>query len=133
MLNVQLSEDVVRIQEIVVSEEKPRFAPINESVIVSSTEFSIDDVQRFAGSRMDPARMAQNFAGVLGANDTRNDIIIRGGSPIFQTFAVISYFSAENLLNHKNVLMRIWDANNQKEKIVYQLGIFPVGGFRIEF
>lgn len=133
MLNVQLSEDVVRIQEIVVSEEKPRFAPINESVIVSSTEFSIDDVQRFAGSRMDPARMAQNFAGVLGANDTRNDIIIRGGSPIFHTFAIISYFSVENLLNHKNVLMRIWDAKNQKEKIIYQLGIFPVGGFKIEF
>lgn len=82
VLNVQLNEDVVRMQELVVSEKKANFLPINESVIVSATEFSIDDVQRFAGSRMDPARMAQNFAGVLGANDTRNDIIIRGGSPI---------------------------------------------------
>ncbi len=82
VLNVQLNEDVVRLQELVVTEKKANFKPINESVIVSATEFSIDDVQRFAGSRMDPARMAQNFAGVLGANDTRNDIIIRGGSPI---------------------------------------------------
>lgn len=81
VLNVQLNEDVVRLQELVVTEKKANFLPINESVIVSATEFSIDDVQRFAGSRMDPARMAQNFAGVLGANDTRNDIIIRGGSP----------------------------------------------------
>lgn len=82
VLNVQLNEDVVRLQELVVTEKKANFKPINESVIVSATEFNIDDVQRFAGSRMDPARMAQNFAGVLGANDTRNDIIIRGGSPI---------------------------------------------------
>lgn len=82
VLNAQLNEDVVRLQELIVTEKKANFKPINESVIVSATEFSIDDVQRFAGSRMDPARMAQNFAGVLGANDTRNDIIIRGGSPI---------------------------------------------------
>ena len=82
ILNVQLNEDVVRLKEIEVVEKKANFSPINESVNVSATEFSIDDVQRFAGSRMEPARMAQNFAGVLGANDTRNDIIIRGGSPI---------------------------------------------------
>lgn len=81
VLNTQLNEDVIKFQEIVVSDNKPSFNPINESVIISSNEFSIDDVQRFAGSRMDPARMAQNFAGVLGANDSRNDIIIRGGSP----------------------------------------------------
>lgn len=82
VLNVQLNESVVLMQELVVNEKKASFLPINESVIVSATEFSIDDVQRFAGSRMDPARMAQNFAGVLGNNDTRNDIIVRGGSPI---------------------------------------------------
>lgn len=82
VLNVQLHEDVIKMKEIEVIDKKANFLPINESVVVSATEFSIDDVQRFAGSRMDPARMAQNFAGVLGANDTRNDIIIRGGSPI---------------------------------------------------
>jgi len=82
VLNVQMNEDVIKMQEIEIVDKKASFLPINESVIVSATEFSIDDVQRFAGSRMDPARMAQNFAGVLGANDTRNDIIIRGGSPI---------------------------------------------------
>lgn len=81
-LNIELIEKIISTEEIVVSSEKENGIGINESVIVSSTEFSIDDVQRFAGSREDPARMAQNFAGVLGANDTRNDIIIRGGSPI---------------------------------------------------
>src|SRR5690606_30926969 len=33
------------------------------------------------GSRQDPARMAQNFAGIQGTNDSRNDIVIRGNSP----------------------------------------------------
>jgi len=34
-----------------------------------------------AGSRGEPARMASNFAGVQGADDSRNDIVIRGNSP----------------------------------------------------
>ncbi len=44
-------------------------------------QLNIEEGMRFAGSRNDPARMAQNFAGVSGANDGRNDIIIRGNSP----------------------------------------------------
>ena len=38
--------------------------------------------QRYAGSVNDVARMAQNFAGVQGNDDSRNDIIVRGNSPI---------------------------------------------------
>lgn len=80
-LNLQLNESFVRTEEVVVTSGKTSFTPVNEAAIVSSIEFSVDDAQRYAGSRQDPARMAQNFAGVLGASDTRNDIIIRGGSP----------------------------------------------------
>ena len=80
-LNIQLQESFVQMDEITVVAERNSFQPINESAIVSSTVFTLDDVERYAGSRMDPARMAQNFAGVIGANDIRNDIIIRGGSP----------------------------------------------------
>jgi hypothetical protein len=82
ILNIYLNQSYVEAEEITVTANKSTFTPINESVMVSSTAFTIDDAQRFAGSRMDPARMAQNFAGVVGANDTRNDIIIRGGSPV---------------------------------------------------
>ncbi|MFH1050328.1 MAG: TonB-dependent receptor [bacterium] len=80
-LNIQIQERFIQMDEVKVTAEKNSFAPINESAIVSSTVFTLDDVERYAGSRMDPARMAQNFAGVVGANDVRNDIIIRGGSP----------------------------------------------------
>jgi hypothetical protein len=48
---------------------------------VSARSFNVEETGRYAGSRNDPARMAANFAGVSGANDARNDIIIRGNSP----------------------------------------------------
>lgn len=81
VLTIELIEQFIEMDEVTISGSKGSFTPINESALVSSTMFSVDDVERFAGSRGDPARMAQNFAGVLGANDQRNDIIIRGGSP----------------------------------------------------
>ena len=53
----------------------------NEFAAVSARSFEVEETSRFSGSRNDPARMASNFAGVSGANDARNDIIIRGNSP----------------------------------------------------
>lgn len=53
----------------------------NELATVSVRTFSIEESQRYAGTLNDVARMAQNFAGVQGADDSRNDIIIRGNSP----------------------------------------------------
>lgn len=53
----------------------------NELAFVSAREFSIEETNLYAGSRGEPARMASNYAGVQGADDSRNDIIIRGNSP----------------------------------------------------
>ncbi len=53
----------------------------NTNISISAKAFDVEDTRRFAGSRNDPARMASNFAGVVGNNDSRNDIIIRGNSP----------------------------------------------------
>lgn len=80
-LKVQLLQSFIEAEEVVVTASKNNFEPINESAIVSANQFSVDDVQRFAGSRMDPGKMAQNFAGVMGVSDERNDIVVRGGSP----------------------------------------------------
>lgn len=55
---------------------------LNEMAIISATQFSIEETEIYAGSRADPARMASNFAGVQGADDSRNDIVIRGNSPL---------------------------------------------------
>ena len=55
---------------------------INEMALLSAQQFSVDETNRYPGSRMDPARMASNFAGVNGADDSRNDIVVRGNSPL---------------------------------------------------
>lgn len=55
---------------------------INELGLVSAQQFSVEETDRYPGSRSDPARMASNFAGVQGADDSRNDIIVRGNSPL---------------------------------------------------
>ncbi|MEN9699732.1 MAG: hypothetical protein RLZZ301_930 [Bacteroidota bacterium] len=55
---------------------------LNEMAVLSAQQFSVSETNRYPGSRMDPARMASNFAGVNGADDSRNDIIVRGNSPL---------------------------------------------------
>ncbi len=81
ILELRMRVKVLKGQEVTVTSGS-EFTPINEAALVSAQTFSVDEVKRFAGSREDPARMAQTFAGVVGANDQRNDIIIRGGSPL---------------------------------------------------
>ena len=78
MLAVRMEESVTEIGEVVVRAKKER---LNEMALVSARAFDVGETERYAGSRADPARMASNFAGVQGADDSRNDIIIRGNSP----------------------------------------------------
>ena len=82
VLNVELEESVIEGEEVVVLAEQDKTQTNNKMSTVSSRVFSAEEAARYAGSRNDPARMAANFAGVSGANDSRNDIIIRGNSPI---------------------------------------------------
>jgi len=82
VLNIELEENAVQGEEVVVSAEEDKTKTNNKMAMVSARVFSADEAGRYAGSRNDPARMASNFAGVSGANDSRNDIIIRGNSPL---------------------------------------------------
>ena len=82
VINAELEESVLEGQEVVVLAEQDKTKTNNKMSTVSSRVFSAEEAARYAGSRNDPARMAANFAGVSGANDSRNDIIIRGNSPI---------------------------------------------------
>jgi len=80
VLNTAMNQSVKEINEVVVSAFKPGQTR-NEMASVSARPFTIEETDRYAGSRGDPARMASNFAGVQGADDSRNDIVIRGNSP----------------------------------------------------
>lgn len=79
--NIPMEESVQEIEEIVVKGRK-NGEVINELALLSAQQFSVEETDRYPGSRSDPARMASNFAGVGGADDSRNDIIIRGNSPL---------------------------------------------------
>lgn len=81
ILAILLQESVTNKEEVVVNGRK-KGEIINELAVISAQQFSVEETNRYPGSRMDPARMASNFAGVQGADDSRNDIIIRGNSPL---------------------------------------------------
>jgi hypothetical protein len=79
-LEVALEENIQDIKEVVVKAYKKN-ETINEMATVSARSFSTEEVNRFAGGRSDPSRMAANFAGVSSPDDSRNDLVIRGNSP----------------------------------------------------
>ncbi|MEN9571305.1 MAG: hypothetical protein RL172_2536 [Bacteroidota bacterium] len=81
VLEIKLKEKVKKLDAVEVRSGRPKHKAINEIAVVSSRQLSTDEAFRYAGTRNDPSRMAQNFAGVSGTNDGRNDIIIRGNSP----------------------------------------------------
>ncbi|MEK6616315.1 MAG: TonB-dependent receptor [Bacteroidota bacterium] len=81
ILNFEMEESAVKVEEVVVTASK-KGEVRNEMASVSARTFTVEETNRYAGSRSDPARMASNFAGVQGTDDSRNDIIIRGNSPL---------------------------------------------------
>lgn len=82
VLDIELEENVIVTQEVIVNASKDKITTNNDMATVSARTFSIEESQRYAGSRNDVARMASNFAGVQSSNDALNDIVIRGNSPV---------------------------------------------------
>jgi hypothetical protein len=84
ILNQSISEAVTQLNEVVVSYDrtKDKKETNNEMSLVSTRSFNLDETKKYAGALGDPARMAGNFAGVVPGNDSRNDIIVRGNSPL---------------------------------------------------
>lgn len=81
VLSVSMDEAMNTLQEVEVTAAQSAVRTNNDLVQVSGRSFSIEETQRFAGARQDVSRLATNFAGVRGANDAVNDIVIRGNSP----------------------------------------------------
>ena len=80
IIDVPLEEKVSNIKEVVVSDTK-KGKPVNEYSSVSAQSFSVEEVTRYSGGRNDIGHLVSNYAGVSSANDSRNDIIVRGNSP----------------------------------------------------
>jgi len=82
VLEIELEELVEQLQEIEIKGNISKEKPLNEMAQISARSFTVEETERFAGTWYDPARMASNFAGVMTVGDQRNDIIIRGNSPL---------------------------------------------------
>ncbi len=80
-VNVELVENVVTTDVVEITATYEKSKTENDFTTVSGRSFTIEETNRYAGSLGDPSRMAQNFAGVVSAGDSRNDIVIRGNSP----------------------------------------------------
>jgi len=84
VLNLEMLESTKTLDEVVVSAAKSidKTKPLNSFATVSSRTFSVEETSRYAAAAYDPARMAQNYAGVsVGAGDDLfNAIVVRGNS-----------------------------------------------------
>lgn len=80
-LTISLTESLNKLDEIVIKNDPNKVKPINKMAAVSTRQFSVEEVNRYAGGRSDVARLTANFAGVSTADDSRNDIVVRGNSP----------------------------------------------------
>ncbi|MEM9528147.1 MAG: carboxypeptidase-like regulatory domain-containing protein, partial [Bacteroidota bacterium] len=81
VLEISMEEAITNLQTVKVSAVRRRGDARNEMAMISARSFSVEETDRYAGSRGEPARMATNFAGVQGSDDSRNDIVIRGNNP----------------------------------------------------
>ncbi len=81
ILQVEMEEAAMELNDVIVVAKK-RGEVRNEMAVISAREFTIEETEKYAGSRGDPARMARNFAGVVASDDSRNDIVVRGNTPL---------------------------------------------------
>lgn len=82
LLNFQLDEKSFELHEVVVSNRIRKDQPVGSMAMTSARSFTLEETGRYAGSYGDPARMASNYAGIMTGSDNRNDILIRGNSPM---------------------------------------------------
>ena len=80
LLDIAMEDEYKHLNDVVIKSSS-KAGTINKFSSVSARTFSMEEVNRYAGGRSDPARLAANFAGVSAPDDSRNDIVIRGNSP----------------------------------------------------
>jgi len=81
-ITIRLEASIASLKEINIEAEGNKAQTQNELAYASGRGFTVLEANRYAGTLGDPARMARSYAGVLPARDDRNDIIIRGNSPV---------------------------------------------------
>lgn len=130
VLNVNLVEAFETLQEVEVVYEAAddKTSATNDMAVISARSFNLEETRKYAGALGDPSRMAGNFAGVVMANDARNDIIVRGNSPLGMLWQIDgmmtpnpNHFGALNSTGGPVSMLN----NNNLEKSDFLTGAFP--------
>ncbi|HOY32815.1 MAG TPA: TonB-dependent receptor [Bacteroidales bacterium] len=82
LIEAELEETPFQGKEVVITAQSDRTSPANTLATVSIRRYTTEETGLFAGTRNDVSRMVANYAGVKGTGDARNDIVIRGNSPM---------------------------------------------------
>lgn len=77
ILEIKLKESSKQLAEAVVKASSPNLS----GAVTSIQSITIEQVMRYPATFLDPARLAQSFAGVTNDNDQANGMAIRGNSP----------------------------------------------------
>jgi len=95
-VHVELKLASYETEEVVVSSGKYFDKPHDLST--STNSLSSEEIRRAPGAVEDLNRMVQTLPGVTTATDSRNDLIVRGGSPI-ENFIMVEGIEVPNI-NH---------------------------------
>jgi len=79
-LDIKLKEKIYQTSEVIITDTKRD--PRNEMLVLSTHRFDPTQFKAFAGNLGDPSRMLARVAGVQNPNDIRNDLVVRGNSPV---------------------------------------------------
>ena len=88
VMEIELKESVTTVSGVEVVADYQKDQPLNPMALVSARSFTVEETNKYAGSYGDPSRMVANYAGVISSRDNRNDIVVRGNSPMGMQYRV---------------------------------------------
>lgn len=77
VLEIELTTSTSNLEELTITAASPNLS----GALTSITNITTEQVMRYPASFMDPARLAQSYAGVTTTNDQANGISVRGNNP----------------------------------------------------
>lgn len=81
VLDIRMEAKITGLENVTIRARKSDRSLNNDMAGISSRSLTVEQTQRYAAAVNDPARMVTSFAGVVGADDGNNKIIIRGNAP----------------------------------------------------
>ena len=84
-INSELRSSSIQSDEVVVQSD---YFQKNDEQVLSSFNFSSEEIRRAPGSAGDVSRILMSLPSVAKVNDQMNTLVVRGGSPIENTFYI---------------------------------------------